>query len=190
MPKKENLTHLSGNSIKNYIDAIARKIRVIENQKLTTSSFYGNWSWSTDNQYQILRDTISKKVSKEDKQFRGKKEKSQNLSDSITSRSWRVLINKTLEKRDRFRELGDLPSFIKTNASVCVHIITYFCGCRAQQEVADSVILILQIFHKILSGSTKVVIPKRENLPPIIPLLNASLVLFLDKFTATLFEFF
>jgi len=137
MPKKENLTHLSGNSIKNYIDAIARKMRVIENQKLTTSSFYGNWSWSTDNQYQILRDTISKKVNKEDKQFRGKKEKSQNLSDSITSRSWRVLIKKTLEKWDRFRELGDLPSFIKTNASVCVHIITYFCGCRVQQEVAD-----------------------------------------------------
>ena len=76
-------------------------------------------------------------MSKEDKQFCGKKEKSQNLSDSITSRSWRVLIKKTLEKRDKFRELGDLPSFIKTNASVCVHIITYFCGCRAQQEVAD-----------------------------------------------------
>ena len=139
-PQVKDITHLGGNSIKNYVDAIVRKMRNLENGKTTLSSFYGNWSWNTNNEYSTLRKTIALKVSEEDTLYRGKKKKSR-ASDSVTSRTWRLLIQKTLHKRDNFRECNDLPNFIKTNAAAVVHIITYFCGCRAQQEIVDICVL-------------------------------------------------
>ena len=34
----------------------------------------------------------------------------------------------------------DLANFIKTNASLCVHIHTLFCGCRAQDEITNLIV--------------------------------------------------
>ena len=58
MPKKENLTHVSGNSIK--IISMRLRENECDSESETYYFFYGNWSWSADNQYQ--------KVSKQDKQ--------------------------------------------------------------------------------------------------------------------------
>ena len=60
-PQVKDITHLGGNSIKNYVDAIVRKMRNLENGKTTLSSFYGNWSWNTNNEYSTLRKTMSAK---------------------------------------------------------------------------------------------------------------------------------
>ena len=140
VPKKNNISHLDGKSIKNYVDAIARQIRFFESQNHKLSSLYGNWSWSDDNQYQPLREAMSIKIRNEDKKFRGLKKKNGRTSDSITAYSFRMLIRKTLEKRDKYAAVGDLDHFVKTNASAVVHITMYFCGCRAQTKIADFII--------------------------------------------------
>jgi hypothetical protein len=47
-PQVKDISHLGGNSVKNYVDAIIRKMKNVENGKATFSSFYGNWSWNTN----------------------------------------------------------------------------------------------------------------------------------------------
>jgi hypothetical protein len=131
------ITHLEGGTIKGYVDAIVRKLWAVENTSQKLSSFYGNWSWKQHKAYSILSKTLADKVIEEDKRFRGQKTKCSKTSDAITAKSWKLLIAKTFAKRDQYRAKGDLDNFIKTNASLCIHIHTLFCGCRAQQEISN-----------------------------------------------------
>ena len=70
---------------------------------------------------------MSKKIRHEDKKFRGLKKKNGRASDSITAYSFRMLIRKTLEKRDKYAAVGDLDHFVKTNASVVVQLFISQC---------------------------------------------------------------
>ena len=45
-----------------------------------------------------------------------------------------------------------MHSYIKTNASLCVHIHTVFCGCWAQKEISD---IIVQYFTDISKNCIK-----------------------------------
>ena len=55
-------------------------------------------------------------------------------------KSWKLLVSETTAKRDRYKSSNDLENYIKTNASFCVLIHTLFCGCRAQQEIANFIL--------------------------------------------------
>ena len=55
-------------------------------------------------------------------------------------KSWKLLIDRTFQKRDSYQNNNDLANFIKTNASLCVHIHTLFCGCRAQEEISHLIV--------------------------------------------------
>ena len=59
-------------------------------------------------------------------------------SDSITFKSWKLLIDRTFQKRDSYQNNNDLENYIKTNASLCVHIHTLFCGCKARRNLAPN----------------------------------------------------
>jgi hypothetical protein len=139
-PTAKGLTHYDGSTLKGYIDDIVRKLKAEEckNQKL--SSYYGNWSWKTNCEYRILNDTLASKIIEEDARFRGQKQANACTSDSISMKSWKLLVSETTAKRDRYKAAGDLENFIKTNASLCVLIHTLFCGCRAQQEIANFIV--------------------------------------------------
>ena len=139
-PTIQDITHLDGGTIKGYVDAIVRKLWAVERTNRKLSSFYGNWSWKLNNEYDILNKTLKDKVTNEDDKFRGQKEKNSFTADSITAKSWKLLIDKTFEKRDSFRAKNDLHNYVKTNASLCVHIHTMFCGCRAQQEISNLIV--------------------------------------------------
>ena len=95
------------------------------------------------------------KIRHEDKKFRGLKKKNGRASDSITAYSFRMLIRKTLEKRDKYAAVGDLDLFVKTNASAVVHITMYFCGCRAQTEIADFIVILLTALNSTCLGTSR-----------------------------------
>jgi len=48
-----------------------------------------------------------------------------------------LLIRRTIQKRDEYKEKNDLHNYVKTNAMVCVLIHTMFCGSRAEKEIGD-----------------------------------------------------
>jgi len=131
---------LDGGTIKGYIDAIQRKCWAVERTSRKLSSLYGKWSWKANNEYDIISKTLAHKVDAEDKKYRGKKEKKSMTSDSITLKSWKLLIDRTFQKRDSYQNNNDLANYIKTNASLCVHIHTLFCGCRAQEEISHLIV--------------------------------------------------
>ena len=126
------------------MDAIVRKLWAVERSNQKLSSLYGNWSWKLNNEYDILNKTLKDKVTNEDDKFRGQNDKNSFTADSITAKSWKLLIDKTFEKRDSFRAKNDLHNYVKTNASLCVHNHTMFCGCRAQQEISN----LIDRFHR------------------------------------------
>ena len=136
-PVEENLTHYEGGTLKGYVDSIVRMLQVEENKNHKLSSFYGNWSWRGNNEYRILEDTLSDKIFAEDHLYRGQKQKNPRTSDSVTASSFKLLIRRTIQKRDEYKEKNDLHNYVKTNAMVCVLIHTMFCGCRAEKEIGD-----------------------------------------------------
>ena len=139
-PIKDGLTHYDGGTIKGYIDSIVRRLRVEERTNRQFSSYYGNWSWLGNTEYSFLSETLQRKLAKEDKDFRGQKKKNSKTSDSITPASFKKMMLRTKNKRDDYRAKNDMHNYIKTNASLCVHIHTYFCGCRAQKEISEIIV--------------------------------------------------
>jgi len=139
-PIKDGLTHYDGGTIKGYIDSIVRRLRVEECTNRQFSSYYGNWSWLGNTEYTFLSETLQRKLAKEDKDFRGQKKKNSKTSDSITPASFKKMMLRTKYKRDDYRAKNDMHNYIKTNASLCVHIHTYFCGCRAQKEISEIIV--------------------------------------------------
>ena len=139
-PIKDGLTHYDGGTIKGYIDSIVRRLRVEECTNRQFSSYYGNWSWLGNTEYTFLSETLQRKLVKEDKDFRGQKKKNSKTSDSITPASFKKMMLRTKYKRDDYRAKNDMHNYIKTNASLCVHIHTYFCGCRAQKEISEIIV--------------------------------------------------
>ena len=95
-PAKQNMTHLQGNSLKNYLDAICRRIQQLENSPNAASEKFGNWSIHSHNQYHIVRQVLSQKVTEEHFAYPSKQKKSR-VSDSITNRSFKMPIDCTLE---------------------------------------------------------------------------------------------
>ena len=83
----------------------------------------------------FLSETLQRKLVKEDKDFRGQKKKDSKTSDSIAPALFKKMMLRTKNKRDDYRAKNDMHNYIKTNACLCVHIHTYFCGCRAQREI-------------------------------------------------------
>ena len=138
-PIKDGLTHYDGGTIKGYIDSIVRRLRVEECTNRQFSSYYGNWSWLGNTEYTFLSETLQRKLVKEDKDFRGQKKKNSKTSDSITPASFKKIMLRT-KTRDDYRAKNDMHNYIKTNASLCVHIHTYFCGCRAQKEISEIIV--------------------------------------------------
>ena len=136
-PVEENLTHYEGGTLKGYVDSIVRMLQVEENKNHKLSSFYGNWSWRGNNEYRILEDTLSDKIFAEDHLYRGQKQKNPRTSDSVTASSFKLLIRRTIQKRDEYKEKNYLHNYVKTNTMVCVLIHTMFCGCRAEKEIGD-----------------------------------------------------
>ena len=139
-PIEKGSTHLDGGTIKGYVDAIVRKLWSVERTNRQLSSRYGNWSWKQNNEYVIVEKTIKHKVETEDTKYRGQKQKGSMTSDSVTIKSWKLLIDSIFTKRDKYKHKNDLSNFIKTNASLCVHIHTLFCGCRAQDEITNLIV--------------------------------------------------
>ena len=151
-PVKDGLTHYDGGTLKGYIDSIARRLRVEESTNRKFSLYYGNWSWIGNNQYTFLTETLARKINEEDTRFRGQKKKNPKTSDSITPASFKKMMLRTKKKRDEYKARNDMHSYIKTNASLCVHIHTFFCGCRAQKEISD---IIVQDFTDISKNCIK-----------------------------------
>ena len=139
-PLKEGLTHYDGGTIKGYIDSIVRRLHVEENKTRKLSLYYGNWSWKNNKAYAFLFETLERKVHEEDVRYRGLKKKNPKTSDSITPSSFKKMMLRTKAKREEYRVNNDLHNFVKMNATLCVHIHTYFCGCRAQQEIAAIIV--------------------------------------------------
>jgi len=52
-----NISHFEGKTLKNYVDAICRRLRELEGQQTVLSERYGNWSWACerDSHYEVLR---------------------------------------------------------------------------------------------------------------------------------------
>ena len=139
-PTTRELTHYDGGTLKGYVDDVVRKLKAQECKSQRLSSYYGNWSWKSNCEYEILNDTLESKILEEDDRFRGQKLQNACTSDSISMKSWKLLVSETTAKRDRYKSSNDLENYIKTNASLCVLIHTLFCGCRAQQEIANFIL--------------------------------------------------
>jgi len=140
LPTSKDLTHYDGGTLKGYLDDIVRKMKTVECKSQRLSSFYGNWSWKNNAEYKILNETLKNKIIREDIKFRGQKQPNAFTSDSISMKSWKLLISETLAKRNSYKQHNDLENYIKTNASLCVLIHTQFCGCRSQQEIANFIV--------------------------------------------------
>ena len=151
-PVKDGLTHYDGGTLKGYIDSIARRLRIEESVNRKFSLYYGNWSWIGNNQYTFLTETLARKINEEDTRFQGQKKKTPKTSDSITPASFKKMMLRTKNKRDEYKAKNDMHNYIKTNASLCVHIHTFFCGCRAQKEISD---IIVQDFTDISKNCIK-----------------------------------
>jgi hypothetical protein len=139
-PTTRDLTHYDGGTLKGYVDDVVRKLKAQECKSQRLSSYYGNWSWKSNCEYEILNDTLESKILEEDDRFRGQKLQNACTSDSISMKSWKLLVSETTAKRDRYKSSNDLENYIKTNASLCVLIHTLFCGCRAQQEIVNFIL--------------------------------------------------
>ena len=87
-----------------------------------------------------MSETLQRKLVKEDKDFRGQKKKNSKTSDSITPASFKKMMIRTKNKRDNSRAKNDMHNYTKTNASLCVQIHIYFCGCRAQKEISEIIV--------------------------------------------------
>lgn len=135
-PLKQNITHYEGNALKNYVDAIVRKMRQLENCSNDLSEKYGNWSCWTDNAYMCLRQTLSQKVTTE--HFEHPRKKRKTKSDSITNTSFRALISRTYELAEEYKQAKNMWHYVTTMSACAVFVIIYFCGTRARQEVADT----------------------------------------------------
>ena len=91
-PIKDGLTHYDGGTIKGYIDSIVRRLRVEECTNRQFSSYYGNWSWLGNTEYNFLSETLQRKLVKEDKDFWGQKMKNSKMSASITPASFKKMM--------------------------------------------------------------------------------------------------
>ena len=72
-------THYDSNTSKNYIEAIVRQLKQIENKKICFTIKYASWSWDSDNQHEILRVTLSPKVTEEQFSNRSKDKNTKTL---------------------------------------------------------------------------------------------------------------
>ena len=65
-PKVDGVKALKGNTIKNYLDAIQRKMHQMEREDNSLYSRYGNWAWSqNDSPYLIVKTAIDDYVMRE-----------------------------------------------------------------------------------------------------------------------------
>ena len=65
-PKVDGDKALKGNTIKNYLDAIQRKMHQMEREDNSLYSWYGNWAWSqNDSPYLIVKTAIDDYVMRE-----------------------------------------------------------------------------------------------------------------------------
>ena len=101
-PAKQNMTHLQGNLLKNYLDVICRRIQQLENSPNAASEKFGNWSVHSHNQYHIVHQVLSRKVTEEHFANPSKQKKSR-VSDSITNRSFKMPIDCTLELAEEYK---------------------------------------------------------------------------------------
>ena len=122
-PAKQNMTHLQGNSLKNYLDAICRRIQQLENSTNAASEKFGNWSVHSHNQYHIVRQVLSRKVTK--KLFANpSKQKKSRVSDFITNWLFKMLIDCTLELAEEYKRDSNVHNYVKTTAACAVFVIT------------------------------------------------------------------
>ena len=70
-----NISHFEGKTLKNYVDAICRRLRELEGQQTVLSERYGNWSWACerDSRYGVFRKEMNLKIVTEDRLHRGTK---------------------------------------------------------------------------------------------------------------------
>ena len=146
-----NISHFEGKTLKNYVDAICRRLRELEGQQTVLSERYGNWSWACerDSRYEVLRKEMKLKIVTEDRLHRGTK-KPTRKADSITIKSFRLLLQRTLEKAEHFHDQGDVYNYVNTMAAAAVFVIMYFCGTRARQEVTDTITKDFTLHHRAL----------------------------------------
>jgi hypothetical protein len=146
-----NISHFEGKTLKNYVDAICRRLRELEGQQTVLSERYGNWSWACerDSRYDVLRKEMKLKIVTEDRLHRGTK-KPTRKADSITIKSFRLLLQRTLEKAEHFHDQGDVYNYVNTMAAAAVFVIMYFCGTRARQEVTDTITKDFTLHHRAL----------------------------------------
>jgi len=164
-------------------------LHVEENKTRKLSLYYGNWSWKNNKAYAFLFETLERKVHKEDVCYRGLKKKNPKTSDSITPSSFKKMMLRTKAKREEYRVNNDLHNFVKINATLCVHIHTYFCGCQAQQEIAA---IIVQDFTDVSPNCIKFEQSsdfKTRKLGANFNFIDRSLHLFWEKSTVSRFEF-
>ena len=60
----------------------------------------------------MLNDTLESKILEEDDRFRGLKLQNACTSDSISMKSWKLLVSETTAKRDRYKSSNDLGNYI------------------------------------------------------------------------------